>query len=110
MSTAASLEYPAGVILLSFPLTLYHAAKRCHERRFDFVRCWGSEFLRDLTATFNQLAPPWTIVRIIVDGIEDRSGSMLSVLSDCLFHPQLMNHGRSTWKHLHSGNQSEVVL
>ena len=58
MSTAASLEYPAGVILLSFPLTLYHAAKQGHERRFDFVRCWGSEFLRDLT----------------VDGIEDRSG------------------------------------
>ena len=74
MSTAASLEYPAGVILLSFPLTLYHAAKQCHERRFDFVTCWGSEFLRDPTATFNQLAPPSTIVRIIVDGIEDRSG------------------------------------
>jgi hypothetical protein len=32
------------------------------------------KFLRDLTATFKQLAPPWTIVRIIVDGIEDRSG------------------------------------
>ena len=73
MSMAASLEYPFRVILLPFPLTLYHAAKQCHERRFDFVRCWGSEFLRDLTATFNQLAPPWTIVRIIVDGIEDRS-------------------------------------
>ncbi len=26
MSTAASLEYPAGVILLSFPLTLYTLA------------------------------------------------------------------------------------
>ena len=38
------------------------------------VRCRGSEFLHDLTATFNQLAPPWTIVRIIVDGIEDRFG------------------------------------
>jgi hypothetical protein len=60
--------------LAVLPLTLYHAAKQCHERRIDFVRCWGSEFLRDLTATFNQLAPPWTIVRIIVDGIEDRSG------------------------------------
>ena len=34
----------------------------------------GSEFLRDLTATFDQLAPPWTTVRFIVDGIEDRSG------------------------------------
>jgi hypothetical protein len=52
----------------------FHAAKQCHERRFDFVRGVGSEFLRDLTATFNQLAPPWTTVRIIVDGIEDRSG------------------------------------
>jgi hypothetical protein len=110
MSTAASLEYPAGIILLSFPLTLYHAAKQCHGATLTLSRCWGSEFLRDLTATFNQLALPWTIVRIIVDGIEDRSGSMLSVLSDCLFHPRLMNHGRSTWKHLHSGNQSEVVL
>src|ERR1700731_2405378 len=40
-----------------------HAAKQCPERRFDFVRCAGSEFLRDLTATFNQLAPPWTTVR-----------------------------------------------
>lgn len=39
MSTAASLEYPAGVNLLSFPLTLYHAAKQCHEHRFDFVWC-----------------------------------------------------------------------
>ena len=74
MSTAASLEYPAGVNLLSFPLTLYHAAKQCHERCFDFVRRGGSEILRDLTATFNQLAPPWTIVRTFVDGIEDRSG------------------------------------
>ena len=32
----------------------------------------GSKFLCDLTASFNQLAPPWTTVRIIVDGIEDR--------------------------------------
>ena len=52
----------------------FHAAKQCHERRFDFVWCVGSEFLRDLTATFDQLAPPWTTVRFIVDGIEDRSG------------------------------------
>src|SRR6202022_3037219 len=29
----------------------FHAAKQCRERRFDFVRCVGSEFLRDLTAT-----------------------------------------------------------
>jgi hypothetical protein len=43
-------------------------------RRFDFVWCVGSEFFRDLTATFDQLAPPWATVRIIVDGIEDRSG------------------------------------
>jgi hypothetical protein len=34
----------------------FHAAKQCHERRFDFVRCVGSEILRDLTATFDQLA------------------------------------------------------
>ncbi len=52
----------------------FHAAKQRHERRFDFVRCWGSEFLRDLTATFDQLAPPWATVRIIVYGVEDRSG------------------------------------
>ncbi len=52
----------------------FHAAEQCHERRFDFVWCGGSEFLRDLTATFNQLAPPWTTVQIIVDGIEDHSG------------------------------------
>jgi hypothetical protein len=59
MSTAASLEYPAGVHLAVLRLALYHAARQCHER--PFLRCWGSEFLRDLTATFNQLAPPWTI-------------------------------------------------
>jgi hypothetical protein len=52
----------------------FHAAEQCHERRFDFIWCVGSEFLRDLTATFNQLAPPWVTVRILVDGIEDRSG------------------------------------
>src|ERR1700730_10495967 len=52
----------------------FHAAKQCHERRFDFVRCVGSEILRDLAAAFNQLSPPWTTVRFIVDGIEDRSG------------------------------------
>jgi hypothetical protein len=34
----------------------------------------GAGFLRDLTATFNRLAPPWTIVPIMVDSIEDRSG------------------------------------
>src|ERR1700730_12506850 len=33
-----------------------------------------AEFLRDLTATFNQLATPWTAVRILVGAIEDRSG------------------------------------
>jgi len=30
--------------------------RRWLQRRFDFVRCVGSEFLRDLTATFDQLA------------------------------------------------------
>src|ERR1700730_702389 len=35
---------------------------------------WAPRSLRDLTATFDQLAASWTIVRIIVDGIEDRSG------------------------------------
>jgi hypothetical protein len=44
------------------------------ERRFDSVWCEATEFLRDLTATFDQLAASWTAVRIIVDGIEDRSG------------------------------------
>lgn len=63
-------QVPEPAPIASFPVTV----ATCHERRFDFVRCWGSEFLRDLTATFNQLAPPWTIVRIIVDGMEDRSG------------------------------------
>jgi hypothetical protein len=29
------------------------------------------------------------------------SNHLVSVLSDCLFHPQLMGHG-STWKHLKS--------
>jgi hypothetical protein len=29
------------------------------------------------------------------------SNHLLSVLSDCLFHPQLMGHG-STWRHLKS--------
>jgi hypothetical protein len=53
----------------------FHAAKQCHERRFDFVRRGGSEFFRYLTATFDQLAPPWVTVRIIVNGIEDRSGA-----------------------------------
>jgi hypothetical protein len=31
----------------------FHAAKQCHERLFDFVWCGGSEFFRDLTATFD---------------------------------------------------------
>ncbi len=34
----------------------FHAAEQYHERRFDFVRCVGSEFFHDLTATFDQLA------------------------------------------------------
>ena len=51
----------------------FHAAERRHECLFDFVWCVGSEAFRELTATFDQLAPPWTIVRIIVDCIEDRS-------------------------------------
>ena len=34
----------------------FDAAEKCHERRFDFVRCVGAEILRDLTATFDQLA------------------------------------------------------
>src|ERR1700730_15514077 len=42
----------------------FHAAEQFHKYRFDFVRCGGSEFLRDLTATFDQLVPPWTIVQI----------------------------------------------
>ena len=36
----------------------FHAAEQRHERRFDFVRCAGSKFFRDLTATFDQLALP----------------------------------------------------
>ena len=35
MSTAASLEYPAGVILLSFPLTLYTLALPFAKRYCD---------------------------------------------------------------------------
>ena len=37
---------------------IVHAAQQRHERRFDFVWCLGSEFFRDLTATFDQLALP----------------------------------------------------
>ena len=29
----------------------FHAAKKCHEHRFDFVRREATEFVRDLTAT-----------------------------------------------------------
>ena len=52
----------------------FHAAEQGHERRFDFVWCGASEFFRDLTATFDQVAPPRTAGRFIVDRIEDRSG------------------------------------
>jgi hypothetical protein len=34
----------------------FHAAEQCHERRFDCVWCAAPKFLRDLTATFDQLA------------------------------------------------------
>jgi hypothetical protein len=34
----------------------------------------ASEFFRDLTATFDQLALPYTAVQFTVDGIEDRPG------------------------------------
>jgi hypothetical protein len=60
------------MILSNSHFANFHAAEQCHERRFDFVWCVGAEVFRDLTATFNQLAP-WTTVRFIVDGIEDRS-------------------------------------
>ena len=36
----------------------FHPAKQGPERRFDFVWCGASEFFRDLTATFDQVAPP----------------------------------------------------
>jgi hypothetical protein len=55
MSTAASLEYPAGVILLSFPLTLYTLtlpfAKRYCERVSQ--SCPSSEYLRQKAAGFS---------------------------------------------------------
>jgi hypothetical protein len=34
----------------------FHAAEQGHEHRFDCVWCAGSEFFRDLTVTFDQLA------------------------------------------------------
>src|ERR1700732_2966270 len=52
----------------------FHAAKQFHKYRFDFVWREATEFLRDLTATFDQLAPPWATVRFIVDGMGGRSG------------------------------------
>src|ERR1035437_10286721 len=54
LGQAASRERDVDAIGLDF-----HAAEQGHERRFDFVRCVGSKFLCDLTASFNQLAPPW---------------------------------------------------
>ena len=52
----------------------FHAAEQGHKHRFDFVWCASSEFFRDLTAAFDQLAASEPLCDSLSIGIEDRSG------------------------------------